>query len=74
MLDRQHRKLFFECDACGEVLDTETDHFNEALRILRNAGWRAVKVGQDWVHTCFACVGADDQQRSGRARRGGRIP
>lgn len=72
MLDRQHGRLVFECDACGQTLDTETREFNEALRMMRDASWRAQQVGGDWVHTCAGC--ADPNERNTRARRGGRIP
>lgn len=72
MLTRIHGKYVFECDACGDTLETETKDFNEALRIMRDANWRAQQVGSDWVHSCFGC--ADGEPRNDRARRAGRIP
>lgn len=73
MLDRQHNNLIFECDSCSEVLETETRDFSEALRLMRNAGWRAAKIGVDWVHTCAQCA-SSGQTRTDRGRRSGRIP
>ena len=56
MLDRQEGQIVFECDACGEVLETEEKEFSEAKRRLDAADWRARKVGSDWIHTCPDCV------------------
>jgi hypothetical protein len=72
MLTHIHGRHVFECDACGETLETETKDFSEALRIMRSAEWRARQVGSDWVHTCFGC--AEEGDRNARARRSGRIP
>jgi hypothetical protein len=55
MLTRLHGKINIECDACGEVLDTETRDFNEALQVMRAEGWVAEKIGDDWSHYCPAC-------------------
>lgn len=72
MIDRQHGKIIFECDACGEVLETDTSDFTAALTAMRAAQWRAAPFGKDWVHTCNGC--ADTAERKNRARRAGRIP
>ena len=55
MLDRQHGKICFECDVCGDTLDSYTRDFNEALRTLNNESWKARKIGVDWVHSCPEC-------------------
>lgn len=52
MIDYQRRKIVFECDACGDVLETEESDFDLAQRVRRDAGWSAQKVGADWVHFC----------------------
>lgn len=72
MLDRQHGKIIFECDACGEVLESDTNDFAQALTVLRRRGWGANKLGTDWIHRCSGC--AEKPQRDSRARAAGRIP
>lgn len=67
-----HGRHQFECDACGESLDTETPDFSEALQAMRDAKWNTRKIGSDYVHTCFGC--AETGERNERARRAGRIP
>jgi predicted RNA-binding Zn-ribbon protein involved in translation (DUF1610 family) len=55
MLDRQHGMIIFECDVCGDVLDTDTSDFGEAQRRLHVEDWKARKIGADWVHACPKC-------------------
>jgi len=55
MLDKQRGKFIFECDVCGDTLDTETSNFNEARQTLENEEWKARKIGSDWVHSCSKC-------------------
>lgn len=52
MIDRQKGQYVFECDACGDTLETDTDDFNEANTSRRDFGWLAEKVGRDWLHFC----------------------
>ena len=68
MLDRQHGNIVFECDVCGETLDSDTRDFNEALRILKNESWSARKIGVDWCHSCSDCGVAGE--RAPLARNG----
>jgi hypothetical protein len=57
MLDRSKDSLTFECDMCGEVLETNTKEFNEALDTLRNDGWISKgSVGDGWAHFCPDCL------------------
>lgn len=72
MLDRIYGQIAFECDACGEALETGEKEFAEAKAFFDAEDWRALKVGSDWVHTCPGCK--DKGQRDERARRAGRIP
>lgn len=65
-------KHVWECDACGETLQTDTPDYSEALQHLRDAKWRAQQIGSDWVHACFGCK--DKGARDERARAAGRIP
>lgn len=56
MLDRQKGLLIFECDSCGKVLDTEERDIEQANLVRDRAGWRARKIGVDWVHSCEKCA------------------
>jgi hypothetical protein len=55
MIQRIHGKVTFECDRCGEIHDTDEREFKDALRSIREAGWTARKMGDDWLHYCEAC-------------------
>ena len=55
MLDRQHGNICFECDVCGDTLETEERDFTDAKRIFDRADWHARKIGADWIHTCPDC-------------------
>jgi hypothetical protein len=56
MIDRQHGKLLFECDSCGEVFDGESGEFSEVWAAAKRDGWRTRKMGdEDWVHSCPNC-------------------
>jgi hypothetical protein len=55
MLDRQKGDVVFECDICGNVLETETSDFESARNLLRREGWRTLKVGDVWMHKCPSC-------------------
>jgi hypothetical protein len=56
MIDRQHGAIIFECDGCGESLNTECHDFNEALYSLRTHDWKAKKeAGAIWCHYCPGC-------------------
>jgi hypothetical protein len=52
MIDRQRGKIVFECDACGDVLETEESEFDEANAVRRDACWIARKIDDEWVHFC----------------------
>lgn len=58
MMTRTHGHLVFECDACGEVLETGKTDFVEALGVLRAANWVSRKTGDDWDHRCDECADA----------------
>lgn len=55
MMDRQKGKIVFECEACGEVLETDTGNFETAQAVRREAEWRVSKVGDVWSHYCPSC-------------------
>lgn len=56
MLDRIYGQIAFECDACGDVLETGEKEFGEAKAFLDAEGWRARKIGTDWIHRCPECA------------------
>jgi hypothetical protein len=56
MIDRQRGgKIVFECDACPETFDTETDEFPVALNMIKRDGWHVRKVAGEWMHCCDKC-------------------
>jgi hypothetical protein len=55
MLTRIKGKVVFECDHCAETLDTDESDFGDALAVLRDSGWKAVKEGDEWSHRCDDC-------------------
>lgn len=55
MMDRQNGDIIFECDHCGDTLDTETGDFSEAWAQAKSDGWNTRKVGSDWFHSCPGC-------------------
>lgn len=58
MIHRQHDQIEFECDDCGDVLDTSATEWSDALRSLKNEGWISRKAGNNqWEHFCSACEG-----------------
>lgn len=48
-------RLVYECDDCGEELDTKTGDFTEARETLRAQHWATTKNGSDWEHRCPDC-------------------
>lgn len=55
MIDRQKGRLVIECDSCPEVLDTETNDFNEAREMMKREGWKVRKIANEWLHGCPKC-------------------
>lgn len=55
MTDRQKGSIFFSCDGCCEVLDTDTKEFDEALERLRSEEWKSRRNGKEWSHYCPGC-------------------
>lgn len=55
-IDRQGAKIMFACDCCPEVFESEDrQEFNEAWAAAKLEGWRAKKIGTEWVHECPNC-------------------
>ncbi len=57
---RDHNDIIFECDACGDTLETHDDDWNFAWRIAKDAGWRSRKIGNEWAHSCPTCNTKDE--------------
>jgi Fe2+ or Zn2+ uptake regulation protein len=59
MMTRDHNNIVFECDGCGEVLETETSSFESAQNILHRQHWKARKalgkLSDEWLHFCPDC-------------------
>jgi hypothetical protein len=49
--------VLFHCDTCSELLETSSQDFTRAVRILRREGW--VFLPPD-SHQCQSCSRADD--------------
>lgn len=48
--------LRFACDSCGEFEEFHRDiEFKDAWAQLTRSGWRARKIGNEWVHACDRC-------------------
>lgn len=56
MIHRVKGTIQVECDDCGDVLDTDTNDFQEAQAHMRTESWKACKVGDVWTHSCLACL------------------
>lgn len=52
---RQGGAVVFICDTCEATLETHTDEFEDANNIRKREGWKAEKIGKDWVHGCQDC-------------------
>jgi len=55
MMDRQYGKIVFECDDCGDVLNTHESDLEAANERRRAEGWRATSVDGVWLHYCKEC-------------------
>lgn len=67
MKDFQNGRYVFECDTCGNTLETGAREWGDAINALRDGGWTAVPTDdslQDWQHRCPDC-----RFNKGRSRR-----
>ncbi len=56
MIDKQGRRFVVECDSCDETLSSEEgETFTEFWNNVKSVGWRAKKIGAEWVHGCPQC-------------------
>lgn len=57
MIDRQHGEIIFECDDCGDTLETGESEWVDAQAEFRREGWRAQNLSGEWLHLCADCRG-----------------
>jgi len=51
--DGYNGPIDFECDECGEILETGDDDFKTALAMAKDDnGWIIRKIGEVWHHFC----------------------
>lgn len=55
MIDRQFGEITFECDGCEETFPSGEGEWGDAMSQFRQNGWKAEKIGDDWVHLCPTC-------------------
>jgi hypothetical protein len=65
-LTRDRGLIVFECDSCGENLETGTRDFDVAVAELRFEEWLTVKRKREWLHFCSRECRDDLQQRGSR--------
>lgn len=55
-IHRDRGVLTFECDSCDELFEWhDVEEFGAAWNDAKHQGWRAKKIGTEWVHTCPDC-------------------
>lgn len=52
MISRNHNDIIFECDACGDTLETMQADWNSAWNTAKRQGWRSKKMDGAWEHYC----------------------
>lgn len=48
--------LEYTCDTCGDVWKSGEDNFEFATILMKDEGWKPVKVPGGWEHTCEECT------------------
>lgn len=56
-IDKQHNKVIFICDDCGDDFETDETNFFEALKRVKEEGWLITRNDSDtdWLHVCKGC-------------------
>lgn len=49
---RSYGDIEFECDGCGDGLETHTDEWADAKALLDSEGWLTRKIDGEWKHFC----------------------
>ena len=48
--------ITFECDECGDTLETRENDFKTAVREAKDEGWRMFQDDDGWSHHCPDCL------------------
>lgn len=56
MIQRSHNLIELECDSCGQAESDENISWEFFWHTFKTLGWRAKRVGADWIHSCPACA------------------
>jgi hypothetical protein len=43
------------CDKCGDEEFLDTESFHNAVEMLKQQGFRSIKIGDNWEHRCPCC-------------------
>lgn len=54
-IERRGGQIELSCDVCGTVRETGTDDWETAWPTAKRDGWKAQKIGKDWLHSCEDC-------------------
>lgn len=52
---RFYGKVAFECDGCGDSIETTDADFQAAVDHIKSEGWEPRKRGEAWSHFCPDC-------------------
>lgn len=56
MIDRQHGHLIFICDSCeAQFAGEQGQEFDQVWSAAKAEGWKAQKIGAEWIHACPDC-------------------
>jgi hypothetical protein len=53
---RYGASITFECDECGDALETRCTTVTAAKAEKSEAGWRSERRGEGWVDLCPGCL------------------
>lgn len=56
MIEKQSGVLVIHCDSCSEEEEADVDDWTDAWSEWKRNGWRSYKMGDEWRHSCPACV------------------
>lgn len=60
MLFKEGGDFIVECDECGNDEDLWTNDFQQAVRAIKEMGWRAECTDGEWEHYCYKCKDVDE--------------
>ena len=66
MIGREPGRIVITCDACGRLLQGDSDEWIDVWPRASRAGWRARKIGKEWCQFCGELCASkltDDQIR-----------